>query len=134
MKCFCDECIHNYNYECAYDDGDISIDSYGTCIEFEDYTHLPDYNQEFWRRVNHDDKEYKRKDYGKREEKNGIAFYHLTKELWEDTGCTEEHTGVAFLCKHLDTPDMVVKIKDAIKKYSDVADLPEEPDELRREW
>lgn len=131
MKCFCEDCIHCHNDECDYSDGYISIDCCGSCIEFEDYTNLPEYKQRFWRRVKIDGVEYKREDFGKREKKNGIVFYHFAKELCEGTGCTEERTGIAFLYKHLDMPDMLAQMKDKMKQYSNVTTLPEEPNVVR---
>lgn len=91
MTCWCDDCCHNRDFECQLG-ANVEITADHECDSFVDYIDTEIYNQVFYRRVEHDGVQYKRKCYGKREEQNGIVFYHLAKELGGEVPCPEGST------------------------------------------
>ena len=127
MICMCDDCCHNRKFECQLG-ASIEITEDHKCDSFVDYLDTEIYKQEFYRRVEHDGVQYKRKCYGKREEQNGIVFYHLAKELGGEVLCTEEKTGMLFAHRRILYEEYIAKMKEKIEQLTSVDTLPDEPE------
>lgn len=128
MTCWCDDCCHNRDFECQLG-ANVEITADHECDSFVDYLDTEIYEQPFYRRVEHDGVQYKRKCYGKREEQNGIVFYHLAKELSNGTFCTEEKSGLGFEYRRILYDNYLAEMKKRIKQISSVNTLPDEPEE-----
>ena len=128
MICWCDDCCHNRDFECQLG-ANVGITADHECNSFVDYIDTEAYNQVFYRRVKHDGVQYKRKSFGKREEQNGIVFYHGAKELCNGTFCTEEKTGLGFEYRRILHDNYLAEMKKWIKQISSVNTLPDEPEE-----
>lgn len=76
----------------------------------------------------HDGVQYKRKSFGKREEQNGIVFYHGAKELCNGTFCTEEKSGLGFEYRRILYDNYLAEMKKRIERYTSVDTLPDEPE------
>ena len=126
MICWCDDCCHNRGCKCQLG-ADVSITEDHECDSFVDYLDTEIYKQVFYRRVEHDGVQYKRRCYGKREEQNGIVFYHLAKELGGGVLCTEEKTGMAFPHRAILYEKHIAKMKEMIEQLTSVDTLPDEP-------
>lgn len=128
MTCWCDDCCHNRHFVCQLG-ANVVITEDHECDSFVDYLDTEEYEQVFYRRVEHDGVQYKRKSYGKREEQNGIVFYHLAKELGGGVICTEEKTGMAFPHRVILYEKHIAKMKEMIEQITSVDTLPDEPEE-----
>ena len=100
-------CIHNDEFECTKDYLNVEADFVeydGDDIRcFEPYYDQPDYQEEYWKRIQKDGKTYKSAAKGKKVEVNGIVLYtseRLPPEaLWSSENtvpvfCTESITGM----------------------------------------
>lgn len=132
MGCTHDECTYNECYECTREF--VQMDNY-ECLDFEDYLDSKEYSHVFYRRVEHNKKEFKRKDHGKRIVVKGVAMYTLARD-WlfdESVNCTEEITGLLLKPKDLDDPKRFNHILNVINDPKmNVNDLPDEPPKMRR--
>lgn len=127
MICWCDNCCHNRDFECQLG-ANVEITADHECDSFVDYLDTKIYEQPFYRRVEHNGVQYKRKCYGKREEQNGIVFYHLAKEFGSEVICTEEKTGMFFPYWRILRKEHIAKMKEMIEQYTSVDTLPDEPE------
>ena len=131
MTCWCYECCHNRDFECQLG-ANVEITADHECDSFVDYLDTEIYKQVFYRRVEHDGVQYKRRCYGKREEQNGIVFYHLVKELCSGTFCTEEKSGLGFEYHRILYDNHLTEMKKRIKQIPSVNTLPDEPEEEKQ--
>lgn len=60
MTCWCDDCCHNRDFECQLG-ANVEITTDHECDSFVDYLDTEIYKQVFYRRVEHDGVQYKRK-------------------------------------------------------------------------
>lgn len=128
MICWCDDCCHNRDFECQLG-ADVEITADHECDSFVYYLDTEIYKQVFYRRVERDGVQYKRKSFGKREEQNGIVFYHLAKELGGEVLCTEEKTGMSFPHRVILYENYIAKMKEMIEQLTSVNTLPDAPEE-----
>ena len=101
---------------------------------YESYRDTPEYQNEYWIRVNRDGVTYRKKEKGKRLEIEGLVLFTTERvpprEMWEiePTICIEEHSGRWLsLYQIFDHQKELLKIA---ANRDNVMDLPELPKEL----
>lgn len=116
---FCDDTSCRWYQEGCCGRGVINICD-GECEDFEDYHDDIEWQTPYWKRMGSVGKQYKVKFFGKKIERDGIAFFVDTNS--EYATCTEEASGLnaGKLCD-LDG-ERIEKVRDFMSKRHD--DLP----------
>lgn len=131
LICFNDVCKYNANCRDCLFRGDIILDDEGACNCFEDYSKQPEYQTIFFKACSGDDgKLHKVIAKGRKTTEGCFTLYYETKDLTQETYCTEEKSGVCAPYKLFRIPEHVENIKQRIAslEYGDVKDLPYKSD------